>query len=306
MWYQCPTSSYGGPLRWRNGSNSSHRFPATQCVPVGISIVSINKMPAIFCLLDTFERRTRDSKIGGKKSGNIAECKWTHASLKQVMLYCGLRYICGFSSYGYPPSIPFHAANRLYCERHALTEPFWLYSRYWRHQELSFWHAYVICLFSNHILWMHWGFSFSGFFFIKSETWNSISLVKCIYILHAQLLVVILATYLKQITNDSGINWFATFVYAWSTSDRFNGEGIRSTVSIHLKDTTSRADSSLAPSQWETTLLCNDISHLLGENIERALICITPSISRGAGYVFLHVFACLVYMYTYIYNAFIH
>ena len=32
-----------------------------------------------------------------------------------------------------------------------------------------------------------------------------------------------------------------------------------------------RADSRFAPSQWETTLLCNDVSHWLGTNLESAL-----------------------------------
>ena len=32
-----------------------------------------------------------------------------------------------------------------------------------------------------------------------------------------------------------------------------------------------RADSKLAPSQWETALLCNDVSHWLGANLELAL-----------------------------------
>ena len=32
-----------------------------------------------------------------------------------------------------------------------------------------------------------------------------------------------------------------------------------------------RADSRLAPSQWETSLLCNDVSHWLGANLESAL-----------------------------------
>ena len=32
-----------------------------------------------------------------------------------------------------------------------------------------------------------------------------------------------------------------------------------------------RADSRLAPSQWETALLCNDASHWLGANLESAL-----------------------------------
>ena len=34
----------------------------------------------------------------------------------------------------------------------------------------------------------------------------------------------------------------------------------------------NRADSRFALSQWETVLLCNDVSHLLGANLESALI----------------------------------
>ena len=33
----------------------------------------------------------------------------------------------------------------------------------------------------------------------------------------------------------------------------------------------SRADSRFVPSQWETALLCNDVSHWLGANLESAL-----------------------------------
>ena len=38
----------------------------------------------------------------------------------------------------------------------------------------------------------------------------------------------------------------------------------------HLHNMT-RADSKFAPSQWETALLCNDVSHWLGANLESAL-----------------------------------
>ena len=41
-----------------------------------------------------------------------------------------------------------------------------------------------------------------------------------------------------------------------------------------------RADSSVAPSQWETTLLCNDVSHWLGATLESALRYINISDSR--------------------------
>ena len=33
-----------------------------------------------------------------------------------------------------------------------------------------------------------------------------------------------------------------------------------------------RADSRFAPSQWETALLCNDVSHWLGASLESALM----------------------------------
>ena len=39
---------------------------------------------------------------------------------------------------------------------------------------------------------------------------------------------------------------------------------------MHIK-TESRTDSRLGPGQWETALLCNDVSHWLGANLESAL-----------------------------------
>ena len=43
----------------------------------------------------------------------------------------------------------------------------------------------------------------------------------------------------------------------------------------HIKDMCLRADSRFAPSQWEPALLCNDVSHSLGANLESAL-CLEP------------------------------
>ena len=44
------------------------------------------------------------------------------------------------------------------------------------------------------------------------------------------------------------------------------------TVSGHQQTTcTFRADSRFAPSQWETVLLCNNVSHWLGASLESAL-----------------------------------
>ena len=45
---------------------------------------------------------------------------------------------------------------------------------------------------------------------------------------------------------------------------------------------TRRADSRLAPSQWETVLLCNDASHWLGANLESAL----TSVYKWADFIF--------------------
>ena len=37
-----------------------------------------------------------------------------------------------------------------------------------------------------------------------------------------------------------------------------------------------RADSRFVPSQWDTALLCNDVSHWQGASLESALQCISP------------------------------
>ena len=56
-----------------------------------------------------------------------------------------------------------------------------------------------------------------------------------------------------------------------------------------------RADSSFVPSQWETALLCNNISHWLGASLESALnnriwwLCLVPiSTTRSARYLGLY------------------
>ena len=40
-------------------------------------------------------------------------------------------------------------------------------------------------------------------------------------------------------------------------------------------DAAIRADSRFAPSQWKTALLCNDVTHWLGTNLESALFYAT-------------------------------
>ena len=51
------------------------------------------------------------------------------------------------------------------------------------------------------------------------------------------------------------------------------------------------ADSRLAPSQWETALLCNDVSHWLGANLDSALMSIRrgqPGHRRDSWHVDMH------------------
>ena len=45
-----------------------------------------------------------------------------------------------------------------------------------------------------------------------------------------------------------------------------------------------RADSRFAPSQWETALLCNHVSHWLGASVESALWPITTTCYAGWQY----------------------
>ena len=47
-------------------------------------------------------------------------------------------------------------------------------------------------------------------------------------------------------------------------------------MQLHLSNSSFRADSMFAPSQWETALLSNDVSHWLGTNLESALSLLTP------------------------------
>ena len=44
-----------------------------------------------------------------------------------------------------------------------------------------------------------------------------------------------------------------------------------------IQTTNCRAESRSMPSQWEMSLLCNDVSRWLGANLESALNCILPS-----------------------------
>ena len=53
-----------------------------------------------------------------------------------------------------------------------------------------------------------------------------------------------------------------------------------------------RADSRFASSQWETALLCNDVSHWLGASLESALICYYPPLLwlYPVWYIIIHLY----------------
>ena len=64
--------------------------------------------------------------------------------------------------------------------------------------------------------------------------------------------------------NDTSTNWNRTF--SWVHEPKLHPKANK------LKEDTSiRVDSRFAPSQWEMSLLCNDVSHWLGANLESAL-----------------------------------
>ena len=52
-----------------------------------------------------------------------------------------------------------------------------------------------------------------------------------------------------------------------------------------------RADFSFAPSQWETALLCDDVSHWLGANLESALI-VYVTVQNGDIMIMWKTFPC--------------
>ena len=47
-------------------------------------------------------------------------------------------------------------------------------------------------------------------------------------------------------------------------------------TTTQFTDTCMKADSRFAPSQWETVLLCNDVSHWLGAGLESYLMYASP------------------------------
>ena len=65
--------------------------------------------------------------------------------------------------------------------------------------------------------------------------------------------------------------WWSTIWTRVKELDVINEAGIVTIVYLSKKLCTIGADSRFAPSQWETALLCNDVSHWLGASLESAL-----------------------------------
>ena len=57
----------------------------------------------------------------------------------------------------------------------------------------------------------------------------------------------------------------------WRKGNTGSGNGLVLTDNKTLPEINIRVDSSFALSQWETALLCNDVSHWLGASLESAL-----------------------------------
>ena len=66
------------------------------------------------------------------------------------------------------------------------------------------------------------------------------------------------------------------FIYSLYSEEGKGQFNCRMNVLGHMQQVRTgswyRADSRLAPSQWETALLCNDVSHWLGSSLESALL----------------------------------
>ena len=71
----------------------------------------------------------------------------------------------------------------------------------------------------------------------------------------------------------------ASFGFVFSRTIPSSSVYINSRVCVYQNCTYHMADSRLTPSQWETALHCNDVSHWLGASLESALIswCVVNS-----------------------------
>ena len=68
--------------------------------------------------------------------------------------------------------------------------------------------------------------------------------------------------------------WYIQLYVIYSTKKTITKTGEKGKVINYVKGL--RADSRFAPSQFETALLCNDISHWLGASLESALSTACP------------------------------
>ena len=64
--------------------------------------------------------------------------------------------------------------------------------------------------------------------------------------------------------------WLGAKLVKWRRHDIDMMQNVKITMVIFFLELDHRTDSWLAPSQWETALLCNDVSHWLGAKLKSA------------------------------------
>ena len=81
--------------------------------------------------------------------------------------------------------------------------------------------------------------------------------------------IILLITEIELITLKLDMHLGSNFSAAIAAKMSVRFQSDRTTLNPHISS--FRADSRFAPSQWETALLCNDVSHWLGASLESAL-----------------------------------
>ena len=84
--------------------------------------------------------------------------------------------------------------------------------------------------------------------------------------------------------NELWRNLSVRFRFRWPFLYCNNSRFLRHVHSLDIYSKQCRADSRFAPSQWETTLLCNDVSHWLGARLKSTLQCIILVMECSSGY----------------------
>ena len=73
-----------------------------------------------------------------------------------------------------------------------------------------------------------------------------------------------------------------------------------------MDESDNRADSRFAPSQWETALLCNDVSHWLGASLESALKLVFTAVSTAKSTIDTPYIVCCIIIHNIITTEWLH